>query len=553
MGDGEKKKKSVGSRIKSAVKNTAEAQKSAAKSLIRGYSRVGEVTGVTNPAGQLLSGTLSAEERKDEKDYARSQQRVDPKDLKTHQLVDQDAPKKDPNLVPVRVKETVGMTKGSPGRRMQVQSPRIPEKFGLEAIDALKMVSKRREEAAGNVEDYKLDMAVAETEAAEDAAALTDQAAWETERDAANNGFKMRAALENIKAVRGSLDKFKVDPKRAWKNKSTGQKIAAMVGAFLVGLGGAMAKQPAMIQQYMGMLTNEVEQDVRAQEMEFNKLKEAGGLVKTEYALLRQIIGDANAARQLQFSLGMKKIRLELDHKLALIKDPLIKAQGLELRAAIQEKELKAMLGVREAMTPRVVDEQSMSERRPMPITRERTVMVPAELAIDIERARVELKDLVGYRNKHGITGAYIAQELFKKALGEKDLSTLHRLVLSGERTALKAFLEQKTLGRTPEERRRAQYIKSAMAIVLKAGGGKNITGNEYNIFDAGWDDKTNAAFLTGIGIMQTEYKAHHARMMAAFPQGMLLERQNLMKWGPALRAGTPKDFPADKLKPVDD
>lgn len=94
----------------------------------------------------------------------------------------------------------------------------------------------------------------------------------------------------------------KIDPNRWYNSRTTGQKVALGIGAFLNGFGGGT--------EVLQMMQNAVTNDIKAQEFDFNN---KGDQVKNMYAMVKKIYGDRKDTAKIVYGLNLQNIKNQVE------------------------------------------------------------------------------------------------------------------------------------------------------------------------------------------------------------------------------------------------
>jgi hypothetical protein len=139
---------------------------------------------------------------------------------------------------------------------------------------------------------------------------------------------EMEAARADLKTAQSAFENHVVDRGREWRNKSTGQQIAAAIGVALSGLGGAMVARDTgrpVTNPALDMLTAAAEADIRDQMADRDKLAQVAGMKRTAIDDLRQKYGDDEAAFNAIMGGYMKRAETQVKGVAAAAKEPAAK------------------------------------------------------------------------------------------------------------------------------------------------------------------------------------------------------------------------------------
>lgn len=170
----------------------------------------------------------------------------------------------------------------------------------------------------------------AESKARNDAIVADDLAEKQrtAERERAQKELKLAGAKQD-----SALDAYmnhKVDQNRMWHNMTTGRKVMAGIALAMGGLGGALAAKNnggKVVNPALDIIQKAVEDDVRLQMAERDKLGKTYEMRRTAYGDMRQHFSDDEAAFQAARAAAGKKVQQNIDAIIAQTKDPLAKAR----------------------------------------------------------------------------------------------------------------------------------------------------------------------------------------------------------------------------------
>lgn len=167
--------------------------------------------------------------------------------------------------------------------------------------------------------------------AAEEAGYLRT-AAEENDRMIKDNQARQLKDQANLEGKLAEVQAMKVDPNRYWANKSTGEKIMAGIALFLGAAGSGGNKAAAVIQ-------DAINKDIKLQE---GDIENKFGLYKQAYAATK----DANAAREATRLAMLNGTQLKVAEVMSRYKDPMMRAKGEQLMAAIEGQKQAAQINL---------------------------------------------------------------------------------------------------------------------------------------------------------------------------------------------------------------
>lgn len=162
-----------------------------------------------------------------------------------------------------------------------------------------------------------------------------------------NHNANMQKIDSEIKQLTSDVTNQKIDPNRAWSNRSGANKVMASIGVLLSGIGSGLTGQGNMA---MKVIDDEINRDIEAQKMELGKkenllginLRRYGDLQTATQATMLQLNGIvqgqiAAAAAKTNSQQAMQQARLQiadLNNKSILLMNDL--AQKEAVRQAMQ-------------------------------------------------------------------------------------------------------------------------------------------------------------------------------------------------------------------------
>lgn len=151
-------------------------------------------------------------------------------------------------------------------------------------------------------------------------------------KDAEDYRDRMNSEITDIskKFIQG-----KIDPSRWYANRTTGQKIALGIGAFLNGFGGGT--------EVLTMMQNAINNDIKAQESDY---KRKSGGIKNMYAMVKDVYGQDKDSAKILYALQLKNIQNQVNVMKSKAKEGTAMSKLGKLGGAIQieyAKQLHAM------------------------------------------------------------------------------------------------------------------------------------------------------------------------------------------------------------------
>jgi hypothetical protein len=245
-----------------------------------------------------------------------------------------------------------------PDETVPMPAPRAPEPQQAAApapgslpsmyanIEQRKDIARRRGEVEGQA-------ATAEADILDEANREDDRLAKERQvaRDAANK--EIGAARAKQASALDAYVNHKVDQNRLWHSMGTGSKIMAGIGIMLSGLGNALAKKGDARNPALDMIMGAIQDDVRLQLAERDKLGQVAAMRKDAVNDLRTQYQDGEAAYGALVAGNTARVQNMLKSVAARAKDPAAKlrAEGLinelgaekdKIALASQEREAAA-------------------------------------------------------------------------------------------------------------------------------------------------------------------------------------------------------------------
>jgi hypothetical protein len=190
-------------------------------------------------------------------------------------------------------------------------------------IEQRKDIARRRGEAEGQA-------ATAEADILDEANREDDRLAKERQvaRDAANK--ELGAAKAKRDSAMDAFVNHKVDQNRLWHNMGTGSKIMAGIGIMLSGLGNALAKKGDARNPALDMIMGAIQDDVRMQLADRDKLGQVAAMRKDAVGDLRAAYNDDEAAYGAIVAGNTRRVANNVAAVAARAKDPAAKLRAEE-------------------------------------------------------------------------------------------------------------------------------------------------------------------------------------------------------------------------------
>lgn len=187
--------------------------------------------------------------------------------------------------------------------------PKAPESIEQ---DELKLMSAAQNQQLSGIK-HAADAMVKQA-AAEQLAAEESRKAMQDVADHFQNDYK--ALVDEQKAIWNDVRGGHIDPDRVWGERSTGGKIATIIGVMLSGLGAGMSGQPNMA---MDVLNKAIDRDIDAQKANLSHKNNMLSALSNQMGSLR---AGADMTKNIQLSLAATKMQ----EAAAKSKDPLVRA-----------------------------------------------------------------------------------------------------------------------------------------------------------------------------------------------------------------------------------
>jgi hypothetical protein len=147
--------------------------------------------------------------------------------------------------------------------------------------------------------------------------------------------------------LKSDVDNQKIDSRRWWKNKSTGDKVLTMVGMALSAL------SPSSFQNAMSAIDKTIERDINEQKSDIEMGRQKINDSRTLYAENLKRFGDERVALASSRLMNAEMIKNKMNSQLSGLKGEVAKANGLKLMGQIdmyaqkQQAEIAKILGER--------------------------------------------------------------------------------------------------------------------------------------------------------------------------------------------------------------
>lgn len=126
---------------------------------------------------------------------------------------------------------------------------------------------------------------------------------------------------------------LKWEPKDFWANKSTGQKIAAVIGVTLAGIGAGMRGGENQVAK---MMDNWMNDEMEAQKTQLQKLKDVNSAKQTLLGKMLQQFGDERQAEAAAKTAMLSRAEMQLKETAAKFRAPEIQAKAQQALGELQ-------------------------------------------------------------------------------------------------------------------------------------------------------------------------------------------------------------------------
>lgn len=150
----------------------------------------------------------------------------------------------------------------------------------------------------------------------------------------------MRKFDQDYKQLSDDVNSKKLDQRRWWNEKSTGDKVLTMVGLAL------SAVSPTSFQNAMGAIDKTIERDINAQKADIENGRYKLQDVKTLYGENMRRFGDQRVAMAATRMMNADVIKNQLNSQLAGVKGDLAKANGLKMLGQVEQYKQKQTLEI---------------------------------------------------------------------------------------------------------------------------------------------------------------------------------------------------------------
>lgn len=185
--------------------------------------------------------------------------------------------------------------------------------------------------------------------AAQDTQALKDSQDLQQRQDQYIRDFD-----DKYKTLSDDVNSKKIDSRRWWKEKSTGDKVLTMVGMALSAL------SPTSFQSAMSAIDKTIDRDINDQKADIEngrmKLQDA----KTLYAENLRRFGDGRAALAATRMMNADVIKNQLNSQLAGVKGDLAKANGLKMLGQVEQYQQKQSVEIAKILKDQAKDSRGL-------------------------------------------------------------------------------------------------------------------------------------------------------------------------------------------------
>jgi hypothetical protein len=195
-----------------------------------------------------------------------------------------------------------------------------------------------RKTAAGMQADVESEAGRQEADARAAAAIEDDLAAKQRAAVRERENKEIDLARAKQQSALDAYVNHKVDQNRLWHNASTGAKIMAGIGLAMSGLGGALMARDRGGPVHNGaldMITKAIEDDVRLQMADRDKLGAVANMRRDQVSDLRQQFSDREAQYGAEVVARGRKVQSQIDLIAAKTKDPVAQAKLADFSAQL--------------------------------------------------------------------------------------------------------------------------------------------------------------------------------------------------------------------------
>lgn len=212
-----------------------------------------------------------------------------------------------------------------PGNRAEAETGE-GLKLGLESEGAKTLIAQK-------VAEDQAHMRVAQAKVYDDAA--KEQADFDSRAHSSTE-----EAMRGVQEAKDAFSKIdtSVDPGRYWASRSTGGKIAGIIGLAL----GAIGAGNDGINRAAGMMTQAIDRDIDAQkaehEIRLKKGQQSIDAAQSLYSMMHSRLGDDRAAMAAAHAAAYQRAAMQLEQAAAKYASPMAQAQGKAAAAVMYQK-----------------------------------------------------------------------------------------------------------------------------------------------------------------------------------------------------------------------
>lgn len=166
---------------------------------------------------------------------------------------------------------------------------------------------------------------------------------------------------DRLEQITADIEKTKIDPERFWKNKSTGQKIAASIALALGAFGAGLTGQKNTAAE---IINNAINADIDAQESDLVSKQRAGTLVSNQLNTAMKRFGDIGLSKSALRAASIQRLQNQIEQKKATFLGEREKAKADVLIQGLEVKKQEALIEGRNTAAKRAIEEAKLENER---------------------------------------------------------------------------------------------------------------------------------------------------------------------------------------------
>jgi len=195
-------------------------------------------------------------------------------------------------------------------------------------------------------------------------AALIERQEQERAQLADRRQKALQFEVDRLQGMVADVESAQVDPKRFFKNQSTGDKILSAIGVFLMGLGGGAEG----VQAGLNHINQAVRNDIEAQAEDLRTKKGAVSAQRGILGIVSEMFEDQRSQVEAAQLLSMKKVDAMIAELAAQSSSDVVQAKALEARGILNQQMAEKFMEFSKREQGRITSQESFKFDRGGPV-----------------------------------------------------------------------------------------------------------------------------------------------------------------------------------------